>query len=73
MPLIAPSDIQPIHYRVLSCVPGCVVVDELCLVPEEVPNYEAIKSLHSQLDDDHSGDIDLAESVDVSAGCQGEE
>lgn len=44
---------------------GCVVVDdELCLVPEEVPNYEAIKSLHSQLDDDHSGDIDLSESVD---------
>ncbi|XP_050727548.1 stromal interaction molecule 2-like isoform X4 [Eriocheir sinensis] len=43
---------------------GCVVVDELCLIPEEVPNYEAIKSLHSQLDDDHSGDIDLAESVD---------
>ncbi|KAK8743422.1 hypothetical protein OTU49_001439, partial [Cherax quadricarinatus] len=43
---------------------GCVVVDELCLVPEEIPNYEAIKSLHSQLDDDHSGDIDVAESVD---------
>ncbi|KAG0710678.1 Stromal interaction molecule [Chionoecetes opilio] len=43
---------------------GCVVVDELCLVPEEVPNYEAIKSLHSQLDDDRSGDIDLSESVD---------
>ncbi|XP_045130777.1 stromal interaction molecule 2-like isoform X11 [Portunus trituberculatus] len=43
---------------------GCVVVDELCLVPEEVPNYEAIKSLHSQLDDDRSGDIDVSESVD---------
>lgn len=42
------------------------MVDELCLVPEEVPNYEAIKSLHSQLDDDHSGDIDVAEAVDVS-------
>ncbi|XP_069173269.1 stromal interaction molecule homolog isoform X23 [Procambarus clarkii] len=43
---------------------GCVIVDEVCLVPEEIPNYEAIKSLHSQLDDDHSGDIDVAESVD---------
>ncbi|XP_066988464.1 stromal interaction molecule homolog isoform X18 [Macrobrachium rosenbergii] len=43
---------------------GCVVVDELCLVPEEVPNYEAIKTLHSQLDDDRSGDIDVTESVD---------
>ncbi|XP_068240621.1 stromal interaction molecule homolog isoform X12 [Palaemon carinicauda] len=43
---------------------GCVVVDELCLVPEEVPNYEAIKTLHSQLDDDRSGDIDITESVD---------
>ncbi|KAK4327941.1 hypothetical protein Pmani_001603 [Petrolisthes manimaculis] len=43
---------------------GCVVVDELCLEPEEVPNYEAIKSLHYQLDDDRSGDIDLSESVD---------
>ncbi|KAK3883730.1 hypothetical protein Pcinc_011964 [Petrolisthes cinctipes] len=43
---------------------GCVVVDELCLQPEEVPNYEAIKSLHYQLDDDRSGDIDLSESVD---------
>lgn len=41
-------------------------VDELCLVPEEVPNYEAIKSLHSQLDDDRSGDIDVSESVEVS-------
>lgn len=47
------------------------MVDELCLIPEEVPNYEAIKSLHSQLDDDHSGDIDLAESVDVSVGDGG--
>ncbi|XP_068240637.1 stromal interaction molecule homolog isoform X14 [Palaemon carinicauda] len=43
---------------------SCVVVDELCLVPEEVPNYEAIKTLHSQLDDDRSGDIDITESVD---------
>ncbi|XP_066988462.1 stromal interaction molecule homolog isoform X16 [Macrobrachium rosenbergii] len=43
---------------------SCVVVDELCLVPEEVPNYEAIKTLHSQLDDDRSGDIDVTESVD---------
>ncbi|XP_037789513.1 stromal interaction molecule homolog isoform X13 [Penaeus monodon] len=43
---------------------GCVPVDELCLVPEEVPNYEAIKSLHSQLDDDRSGDIDVSESVE---------
>ncbi|XP_042208776.1 uncharacterized protein LOC121857022 isoform X8 [Homarus americanus] len=43
---------------------GCMLVDELCLIPEEIPNYEAIKSLHSQLDDDHSGDIDVAESVD---------
>ncbi|ROT80744.1 putative stromal interaction molecule-like, partial [Penaeus vannamei] len=42
----------------------CVPVDELCLVPEEVPNYEAIKSLHSQLDDDRSGDIDVSESVE---------
>lgn len=42
------------------------MVDELCLLPEEVPNYEAIKSLHYQLDDDRSGDIDLTESVDVS-------
>ena len=47
-------------------IAGCVLVDELCLIPEEVPNYEAIKSLHSQLDDDRSGDIDLSESVDVS-------
>ncbi|XP_066988447.1 stromal interaction molecule homolog isoform X3 [Macrobrachium rosenbergii] len=45
-------------------VRSCVVVDELCLVPEEVPNYEAIKTLHSQLDDDRSGDIDVTESVD---------
>lgn len=47
------------------------MVDELCLVPEEVPNYEAIKTLHSQLDDDHSGDIDVAEAADVSVGRGG--
>ncbi|XP_042859099.1 stromal interaction molecule 2-like [Penaeus japonicus] len=47
-----------------SWIKGCVPVDELCLVPEEVPNYEAIKSLHSQLDDDRSGDIDVSESVE---------
>ncbi|XP_071526231.1 uncharacterized protein Stim isoform X3 [Panulirus ornatus] len=54
--------VPPTRYQVSD--KGCVVVDEMCLVPEEIPNYEAIKSLHSQLDDDHSGGIDVAESVD---------
>lgn len=43
---------------------GCVVVDDLCLGPDEIANYEAIKTLHSQLDDDRSGDIDVTESVE---------
>ncbi|XP_066988444.1 stromal interaction molecule homolog isoform X1 [Macrobrachium rosenbergii] len=55
---------KAVYEYALLATPGCVVVDELCLVPEEVPNYEAIKTLHSQLDDDRSGDIDVTESVD---------
>ena len=37
----------------------------MCLAPWDVLNYEAVRTIHSQLDDDHNGDIDVAESVDV--------
>ncbi|CAL4135784.1 unnamed protein product, partial [Meganyctiphanes norvegica] len=43
---------------------GCVEIDSLCLSPADVSNYEAIRTLHSQLDDDRNGDIDLSESVE---------
>ena len=40
-------------------------VDGLCLAASSVPVYESIKALHTHLDDDKSGEIDLSESVDV--------
>lgn len=48
-------------------IAGCVMMDSLCIAPGDVSSYEAIKALHARLDDDQSGDVDLFESVDVSA------
>lgn len=44
---------------------SCLIDDFDCLNHDQL-GMEAIRSLHRQLDDDEDGDIDLAESDDVS-------
>lgn len=45
---------------------ACLIDDFECLSQHDQLGMEAIKNLHRQLDDDEDGDIDLAESDDVS-------
>ena len=45
-----------------------MLIDDVCVDMHEVSSFDAIKTLHSQLDDDHSGAIDLEESVEVLQG-----
>ena len=45
------------------CVADCVESDDVCL--EDRESLEAIRTLHQQIDDDESGNIDLDESQEV--------
>lgn len=48
---------------------ACLAEDFDCFGHHDEIGLDAITALHRQLDDDEDGDIDLAESDDVSTNC----
>ncbi|XP_075436676.1 stromal interaction molecule 1-like [Ascaphus truei] len=48
----------------------CRIDKILCHKEEELLSFEAVMSIHNQMDDDANGNVDVEESDEVSAGVQ---
>lgn len=55
--------VEPQVFVVLFAVGSCYKGDLVC--EKDKLGYEAISTLHHQMDDDENGDIDLEESAEV--------